>query len=358
MPVMCHIDHPPPSYEEVLGMLRPGDVLTHAFRPFPNAPCTVQGTVKPAVLEARKRGVLFDIGHGKGSFSFKTTRAMLANGFYPDTISSDVHVLCIDGPAYDQVTTMSKFLVLGMPLDGGDPRLDLQRGTFALKRPELGSLEAGRGGRCHDPVDQGGQVRLRGRDRRAHDRRQEDHRRGHGDRRQVVASQALAEVRAHRRQGEGDRVMTPEEKLKSMGLELPKVPTPMGNYVPYKIDGRTIYLAGQGPRRPDGSSISGRVGEDVTMEQAYELARGVGLSLLAVAKTAAGDLGKVEVLKVLGMVNAVPGFGDQPKVMNGCSDLFVAVLGERGRHARSAVGMGGLPANIPVEIEAIMRIVD
>ncbi|MFM9847856.1 MAG: RidA family protein [Hyphomicrobiaceae bacterium] len=152
--------------------------------------------------------------------------------------------------------------------------------------------------------------------------------------------------------------MTPEEKLKSMGLELPKVPTPMGNYVPYKVDGKTIYLAGQGPRRPDGSSISGRVGEDVTIEQAYELARGVGLSLLAVAKVAAGDLGKVEVLKVLGMVNAVPGFGDQPKVMNGCSDLFVAVLGERGRHARSAVGMGGLPANIPVEIEAIMRIVD
>ena len=85
--------------------------------------------------------------------------------------------------------------------------------------------------------------------------------------------------------------MTPEEKLKSMGLELPKVPTPMGNYVPCKLDGKTIYLAGQGPRRPDGSSISGRVGEDVTIEQAYELARGVGLSLLAVAKTAAGDLG-------------------------------------------------------------------
>ena len=91
-------------------MLRPGDVLTHAFRPFPNAPCTAQGTVKPAVLAARKRGVLFDIGHGKGSFAFKTARAMLANGFQPDTISSDIHVLCIDGPAFDQVTTMSKFL--------------------------------------------------------------------------------------------------------------------------------------------------------------------------------------------------------------------------------------------------------
>lgn len=152
--------------------------------------------------------------------------------------------------------------------------------------------------------------------------------------------------------------MSPEEKLASMGLRLPKIPTPMGNYVPFKLDGRTIYLAGQGPRRADGSSIPGRIGEDVAVEQGYEYARQVGLSLLAVAKLAAGDLGKVEVLKVLGMVNAVPGFGDQPKVMNGCSDLFVAVLGERGRHARSAVGMGSLPGNIPVEIEAVMRIVE
>src|SRR6266571_2930046 len=87
MPLMAHIDHPPPSYEEVLARLRPGDVLTHAFRPFPNTPATAQGTVKRVVLEARERGVLFDIGHGKGSFAFKTARAMLANGFYPDTIS-------------------------------------------------------------------------------------------------------------------------------------------------------------------------------------------------------------------------------------------------------------------------------
>src|ERR1700730_16749355 len=106
VPVMAHIDDPPPSYEEVIARLRPGDVLTHAFRPFPNSPATAQGTVKRAVLEARQRGVLFDIGHGKGSFAFKTARAMLANGFLPDTISSDVHALCIDGPAFDQVTTM------------------------------------------------------------------------------------------------------------------------------------------------------------------------------------------------------------------------------------------------------------
>ncbi|HVL72152.1 MAG TPA: amidohydrolase/deacetylase family metallohydrolase [Beijerinckiaceae bacterium] len=142
MPVMAHIDHPPPSYEEVLAMLRPGDVLTHAFRPFPNAPCTAQGTVKQAVLAARKRGVIFDIGHGMGSFSFKVARAMLANGFYPDTISSDVHTLCIDGPAFDQATTMSKFLCLGMELKEVI-RASTVNAAMALKRPELGSLKPG-----------------------------------------------------------------------------------------------------------------------------------------------------------------------------------------------------------------------
>jgi enamine deaminase RidA (YjgF/YER057c/UK114 family) len=146
--------------------------------------------------------------------------------------------------------------------------------------------------------------------------------------------------------------MTPEEKLKSMGLALPKVPTPVANYVPFKLDGRTIYCSGQGPRRPDGSLWI------FTVEQAYEHARLVGLGLLAAAQTAAGSLSKVEVLKVLGMVNGVPEFADQPKVINGCSDLFVSVLGERGRHARSAVGMGSLPNNMSVEIEAVMRIVD
>ncbi len=145
MPLMCHIDHPPPSYEEVIGMLRPGDVLTHAFRPFPNAPVTAQGKVKAAVLEARQRGVLFDIGHGAGSFSFKTTRAMLANGFMPDTISSDVHQLCIDGPAFDQVTTMSKFLCMGVPLDEVVKQSTVNA-AMALRRPELGSLKPGSAG--------------------------------------------------------------------------------------------------------------------------------------------------------------------------------------------------------------------
>lgn len=142
LPLMAHIDEPPPSYEEVIGMLRPGDVLTHAFRPFPNSPATAQGTVKAAVIAARKRGVLFDIGHGMGSFAFKTARAMLANGFPPDTISSDVHALCINGPAFDQVTTMSKFLCLGMSLNEVI-KASTENAAFALKRPELGSLKPG-----------------------------------------------------------------------------------------------------------------------------------------------------------------------------------------------------------------------
>jgi dihydroorotase len=142
MPLMAHIDQPPPSYEEVIERLRPGDVLTHAFRPFPNVPVDPQGKVKEAVLKARARGVRFDIGHGKGSFAFKTARGMLANGFYPDTISSDVHALCVNGPAFDQVTTLSKFLCMGMPL------IDVIAATtvnaaVALKRPELGSLKPG-----------------------------------------------------------------------------------------------------------------------------------------------------------------------------------------------------------------------
>ena len=153
--------------------------------------------------------------------------------------------------------------------------------------------------------------------------------------------------------------MTPEEKLKSMGLVLPKVPTPVANYVPFKLDGRTIYCSGQGPRKPDGSVYIGKVGKDYTVAEAYEHAKLVGLGLLAAAQTAAGgSLAKVEVIKLLGMVNGTPEFGDQPKVINGCSDLLVAVLGDRGRHARSAVGMGSLPNNMSVEIEAVMRIVD
>lgn len=142
LPLMVHIDEPPPSYEELVDRLRPGDVLTHCFRPFPNAPMRPDGTVRPAVLRARERGVLFDIGHGKGSFAYATARPMLAAGFRPDTISSDVHKLCIDGPAYDQVTTMSKFLCLGMDL-ADVVAASTVNAAAALGRPELGSLRPG-----------------------------------------------------------------------------------------------------------------------------------------------------------------------------------------------------------------------
>ena len=145
LPLMAHIDEPPPSYEDVLDRLRPGDVLTHCFRPFPNSPVTGQGAIKPAVVAARQRGILFDVGHGMGSFSFKTARAMLAAGFMPDTISSDLHSLNQDGPVFDQATTLSKFLNLGTPL------VDVIRATTvnaaaAIRRPELGALRPGSAG--------------------------------------------------------------------------------------------------------------------------------------------------------------------------------------------------------------------
>jgi enamine deaminase RidA (YjgF/YER057c/UK114 family) len=151
--------------------------------------------------------------------------------------------------------------------------------------------------------------------------------------------------------------MPAEDNLKALGLTLPEMPQPIANYVRFRRAGDLVYLSGQGPRRPDGSVATGKVGADVTTAEAYEHAKLTGLGLLAAMKQAAdGDLDRVEVIKLLGMVNATPDFGDHPKVINGCSDLLVAVLGENGRHARSAVGMGSLPGGISVEIEAIIRI--
>jgi enamine deaminase RidA (YjgF/YER057c/UK114 family) len=152
--------------------------------------------------------------------------------------------------------------------------------------------------------------------------------------------------------------MSADDKLRELGLTLPDVPKPIANYVPFRRDGNTIYISGQGPRKPGGGLFTGKVGKDVSIEDAYEHAKICGLSLLAIAKLAAGSLDKVEVLKLLGMVNAAPEFGDQPKVITGCSDLLVNVLGERGRHARSAVGLGSLPNGMTVEIEAVMRVVE
>lgn len=150
---------------------------------------------------------------------------------------------------------------------------------------------------------------------------------------------------------------TPYDRLRALGLTLPPAPTPAGSYVPFIIDGDRLYLSGQGPREADGFKHAGKVGADVDVETAYAHARLVGLNLLSVAHAALGDLARVRrVVKLLGMVNATPDFGQHPAVINGCSDLFIAVFGENGRHARSAVGMGSLPGNITVEIEAILSI--
>lgn len=150
---------------------------------------------------------------------------------------------------------------------------------------------------------------------------------------------------------------TPYDRLKALGLTLPTPAVPVANYVPYVLANGFLYLSGQGPRRPDGTMATGKVGAEVSTEQAYLDAQLTGLNLLAVAHLALGDLARVRrVVKVLGMVNAVPDYTDHPKVINGCSDLFVNVLGDAGRHARSAVGMGSLPGRISVEIEAILQV--
>jgi enamine deaminase RidA (YjgF/YER057c/UK114 family) len=151
--------------------------------------------------------------------------------------------------------------------------------------------------------------------------------------------------------------MSAEARLKELGIVLPKVPTPVANYVPYRLAGNLLFLSGQGPRDDNGNNLSGKVGAEISVEEAYKRARRIGLGLLAATRQALGTLDRVEaVLKVLGMVNAVPDFKDHPKVINGCSDLFVEVLGDAGKHARSAVGMGSLPNQISVEIEAVLAV--
>jgi enamine deaminase RidA (YjgF/YER057c/UK114 family) len=151
--------------------------------------------------------------------------------------------------------------------------------------------------------------------------------------------------------------MSAEARLKELGIVLPKVPTPVANYVPFRQVGNLLYLSGQGPRDEKGGFLSGKVDTEVSVDEAYRRARIVGLGLLAATREALGSLDRVEaVIKLLGMVNSAPTFGQQPKVINGCSDLFVEVFGDAGRHARSAVGMGALPNQISVEIEAILAV--
>lgn len=150
--------------------------------------------------------------------------------------------------------------------------------------------------------------------------------------------------------------MTAEEKLKSLGLSLPVLPQPMGNYVPFKRAGDMVYLSGRGPRGADGKPMTGKVGKDISAEEGYARARLAGIGLLSVARAVAGSLDKIEIVKVFGLVNTTPDFADHTKVIDGCSNLFVEVLGEQGRHARSAVGAPSLPQDMSVEVEAIIRI--
>jgi len=151
--------------------------------------------------------------------------------------------------------------------------------------------------------------------------------------------------------------MSAESNLEQHGIVLPDAPPPVGNYVPAVVHNGILYLSGQGPLLESGKFALGMVGREFTTDEAYKHARRTGLVLLSVARQALGSLDRVErVLSVFGMVNAVPGFTEQPQVINGCSDLFVEVFGEAGRHARAAVGMRSLPINISVEITAMMAV--
>ncbi|MFN8347648.1 MAG: RidA family protein [Spirosomataceae bacterium] len=150
---------------------------------------------------------------------------------------------------------------------------------------------------------------------------------------------------------------TPEEKLKALNIELPAVKAPLANYVPAVRTGNLLFLSGTGPSDANGNPITGKVGRDLTVEEGQKAARSVAIAQIAVLKKELGDLSRVKrIVKVLGMVQCIDTFTEQPKVMNGFSDLMVQVFGEKGKHARSAVGMSSLPRNIAVEVELIVEI--
>ena len=151
--------------------------------------------------------------------------------------------------------------------------------------------------------------------------------------------------------------MSAEKKLKSLGIVLPPVSNPVANYVNAVQTGNLLFLSGKGPLAVEGKRPSGKLGREFTIEEGYRHARSTALDLIAVMRAELGSLDRVKrIVKVLGMVNCVPEFADPPKVINGASDLFVEVFGDRGRHARSAVGMNSLPMGIPVEIEMIVEV--
>jgi enamine deaminase RidA (YjgF/YER057c/UK114 family) len=155
-------------------------------------------------------------------------------------------------------------------------------------------------------------------------------------------------------------MISAEEAFATLNLSLPPAPSPLGVYKPFLIDGKYLYLSGHGPVQDDKSLIIGRIGEDLTIEEGKLAARQVGLTMLSTIKTHVGSLDRVKrVIKVLGMVNCTPDFERHPYVINGCSELFAEVWGtENGIGVRSAVGMGSLPDNIPVEVEALFELHD
>jgi len=151
--------------------------------------------------------------------------------------------------------------------------------------------------------------------------------------------------------------MEAEARLKELGIVLPPLPKPVANYLPYRLAGNLLFLSGQGPRDEKGNVLTGKLGSEISIEEGYRRARLVGLGLLAAMRDALGSLDRVDfIVKLLGMVNAEPNFKDSPKIINGCSDLFVQVFGDAGRHARSAVGNVMLPNQMSVEIEAIVAV--
>ena len=151
--------------------------------------------------------------------------------------------------------------------------------------------------------------------------------------------------------------MSAEQKLKELGIVLPQPPKPVANYLPAVRIGNLLFVSGHGPYDDGNTKMSGKVGRELTVEEGYQVARNVAINCLASVKATIGDLDKVRrVIKLLGMVNCTDDFKEQPKIMNGCSDLLVAIFEDAGKHARSAVGMQALPNQIPVEIEMILEI--
>ena len=174
-----------------------------------------------------------------------------------------------------------------------------------------------------------------------------------------VAEQQKETVLHHDKNEAIDPNYNPEAKLVELGIELSAPSAPVANYVNAVRTGNLIFLAGKGPLKADGENITGKVGADLTIEEGYEAARITGINQLSVLKAELGNLNKVKrIVKVKGMVNCTPDFPDQPKVVNGYSDLMVAVFGEQGKHARAAVGMGSLPGNIAIEVEMIVEVTE